>query len=92
MKENKRGGARPGAGRKRLDPGKKKVVVSLSVSGEVAKMLRELRASDYPVNEVLKRTIMKSHRACTLLRFERLDLDSLGIIRDISLDEFADSE
>lgn len=55
-------------------------------------MLRELRASDYPVNEVLERTIMKSHRASTIPRIERLDLDGLGIRRDISLDEFADSE
>ena len=85
----KRGGARPGAGRKCVAPERKRVGVTISVSSNTASVLRDLRECGYPINEVLETIINKSDRACILHRIERLDLDCKGIFSDASFEDFA---
>lgn len=82
------GGARPGAGRKRLAPEAKKVSVTISVSGDVARKLRELRGNGYPINQVLETIIHKCHRAKSLCRIERLDVYHDGILSQASFEDF----
>ncbi len=51
------GGARPGAGRKRLAPEQKKVSVTISVSSNTARMVRELRHAGDDVNGLVSHII-----------------------------------
>lgn len=60
----KRGGARPGAGRKRLAPDQKKVSVTISVSARTAKMLRELRNCGMDMNTMLDVYIEDTFHEC----------------------------
>lgn len=60
----KRGGVRPGAGRKCLAPDQKKVSITISVTRTTAKMLRELRNSDIPVNEMIGAYIEQTFHEC----------------------------
>ena len=85
----KRGGVRPGAGRKCLAPEARRAGVSLSITSDTARKLRELRECGYPINKVLETIISKSYRACVLCRIERLDLDNKGIFSDASFEDFA---
>lgn len=57
----KRGGARPGAGRKCLAPGQKKVSVTFSVNQTAKKMLAELRKKGVAVNELVEDYIQVLH-------------------------------
>ena len=82
------GGARPGAGRKRLAPEAKKVSVTISVSGDVARKLRELRGNGYPINQVLETIIHKCYRAKFICRIERLDVYQDGILSQASFEDF----
>jgi len=82
------GGARPGAGRKRLALEVRRTGVSLSITSDTARELRELRECGYPINKVLETIINKSYRACVLCRIERLDLDNKGIFSDASFEDF----
>ena len=58
----KRGGARPGAGRKCLVPETRRVTMSISVSQGTMKMVRELRGSGYNISAMLEDAIMDQHR------------------------------
>ena len=58
----KRGGARPGAGRKCLAPEARRVTISISVSQGTMKMVRELRGSGYNISAMLEDAIMDQHR------------------------------
>lgn len=86
------GGVRPGAGRKCLAPGQKKVPVTFSMKQTTQDMLRGLRKGGYPINNVLETIINKSYRACVLHRIERLDLDNKGILSDASFEDFGNPE
>ena len=52
------GGARPGAGRKRLAPEAKKVSVTISVTRDAALKLREIRKSGRDINGLLEMYIL----------------------------------
>ena len=58
----KRGGARPGAGRKCLAPEARRVTISISVSQGTMKMVRELRGSGCNISAVIEDAIMDQHR------------------------------
>lgn len=90
----KRGGARPGAGRKALAPEERRVPVTFSVPRQDAQMLREMRAGGYPINEIVGRIICAGYRAFSFGYAERLDLDARGIASQASANRgyFADSE
>ena len=83
------GGTRPGAGRKCLAPEARRVSMSISITSDTARKLRELRECGYPINKVLETIISKSYRAYVLCRIERLDLDNKGIFSDASFEDFA---
>lgn len=57
----KRGGARPGAGRKCLDPEAKKVSVTISVTRDAALKLREIRQTGRDINGLLEMYILDLH-------------------------------
>ena len=58
----KRGGTRPGAGRKCLAPEARRVTMSISVSQGTMKMVRELRESGYNISAMLEDTIKEQYR------------------------------
>lgn len=58
----KRGGARPGAGRKCLAPEARRVSMSISVSQDTMKMVRELRGNGCNISAVIEDAIMDQHK------------------------------
>lgn len=59
--KNNRGGARPGAGRRALAPGERRVPVCFSVSAEAKRRLQELRRMGVAVNEMVDEYIKVLH-------------------------------
>lgn len=59
-----KGGARPGSRRLRPATEAKKASVTISVTGTTAKMLRELRNSDTPINEMIEAYIVQTFHEC----------------------------
>ena len=57
-----KGGARPGAGRKCLAPEARRVSMSISVSQDTMKMVRELRGSGCNISAMLEDAIIDQHR------------------------------